>query len=96
MRRQGSQGNLLGNGDGNPYNHCIPRSEGTDAAMKPKLEYDAAADAAYIRFSSEPVLETEEVSQGIMLDYDRDGRIVGLEVLNARANLPAAALEDAA
>jgi len=44
----------------------------------------------------EPVLETEEVSEGIMLDYDRDGRIVGLEVLNARANLPAAALEDAA
>ncbi|WP_159948533.1 DUF2283 domain-containing protein [Rhizobium sp. 18065] len=64
--------------------------------MKPKLEYDAAADAAYIRFSSEPVLETEEVSEGIILDYDRDGRIVGMEILNARANLPAAALADAA
>jgi uncharacterized protein YuzE len=67
-----------------------------DAEMKPRLEYDAAANAAYIRFSTEPVLENEEVSKGIMLDYDRDGRIVGLEVLNARANLPAAALEDAA
>ncbi len=64
--------------------------------MKPRLEYDAVADAAYIRFSTEPVLESEEVSEGIMLDYDSDGRIVGLEVLNARANLPAAALEDAA
>lgn len=64
--------------------------------MKPKLEYDAAANAAYIRFSTEAVQETEEVSEGIMLDYDRDGRIVGLEVLNARANLPAAALEGAA
>jgi uncharacterized protein YuzE len=64
--------------------------------MKPKLEYDAAADAAYIRFSTEPVLETEEVAKGIMLDYDRDGRIVGLEVLNASTNLPAATLEDAA
>ncbi len=49
-----------------------------------------------MRFSTEPVLESEEVSEGIMLDYDRDGRIVGLEVLNARANLPAATLEDAA
>lgn len=64
--------------------------------MKPKLEYDPAADAAYIRFSSEPVLESEEVSQGIVLDYDCDGHIVGMEVLNARTNLPAAVLEDAA
>lgn len=64
--------------------------------MKPKLEYDPAADAAYIRFSSEPVLESEEVSQGIVLDYDRDGHIVGMEVLNARTNLPAAVLDDAA
>lgn len=64
--------------------------------MKPKLEYDAAANAAYIRFSTEPVLETEEVSNGIMLAFDRDGRIVGMEVLDARANLPAATLDDAA
>lgn len=64
--------------------------------MKPRLEYDAAANAAYIRFSTEPVLESEEVSEGIVFDYDRDGRIVGLEVLNARTNLPAAALDDAA
>lgn len=64
--------------------------------MKPKLEYDPAADAACIRFSSEPVLESEEVSQGIVLDYDRDGHIVGMEVLNARTNLPPAVLDDAA
>lgn len=64
--------------------------------MKPKLEYDPAADAAYIRFSSEPVLESEEISQGIVLDYDRDGHIVGMEVLNARTNLPPAVLDDAA
>jgi uncharacterized protein YuzE len=64
--------------------------------MKPKFEYDPAADAAYIRFSSETVLESEEVSQGIVLDYDRDGHIVGMEVLNARTNLPATILDDAA
>lgn len=87
---------MLGNGYGNSYHHRVSGSQCTDAAMKPKLEYDAAANAAYIRFSTEAVQETEEVSEGIMLDYDRDGRIVGLEVLNARANLPAAALEDAA
>ena len=64
--------------------------------MTIRMHYDPKADAAYLRFSEQPVVESEEVSEGIMLDYDRDGRIVGLEVLNARANLPAAALEDAA
>lgn len=64
--------------------------------MEPKLEYDPAADAAYIRLSSETVLESEEVSQGIVLDYDRDGHIVGMEVLNARTDLPPAVLDDAA
>lgn len=42
------------------------------------------------------MLESEEVSQGIVLDYDRDGHIVGMEVFNARTNLPPAVLDDAA
>jgi uncharacterized protein YuzE len=56
--------------------------------MTVKVEYDPVADAAYIWFSHEDIIETEEVSQGIMLDYDKDGRIVGLEVLDARTHLP--------
>lgn len=60
--------------------------------MTPKFEYDPEANAAYIRFSSEPVLESEEVSEGIVLDYDQAGHIVGMEVLDARQNLPPAML----
>jgi uncharacterized protein YuzE len=56
--------------------------------MTPKFEYDPEANAAYIRFSSEPIIESEEVSTGIVLDYDEAGRIVGMEVLDARQNLP--------
>ncbi len=56
--------------------------------MTLKFEYDADANAAYIRFSSEPILESEEVADGIVLDYDRHGHIVGMEVLDARGNLP--------
>ena len=55
--------------------------------MTPTVKYDAAANAAYIRFSPEPVQESEEVSDGIVLDYDADGRIVGMEVMDARAHL---------
>ncbi|MFC3076323.1 DUF2283 domain-containing protein [Shinella pollutisoli] len=64
--------------------------------MPLKVEYDPAVDAAYIRFSDKDIVETEEVSQGIMLDYDKDGRIVGLEVLGARAHLPEDLLSRAA
>ncbi|MBO6901098.1 MAG: DUF2283 domain-containing protein [Rhizobiaceae bacterium] len=64
--------------------------------MKPVVQYDEAANAAYIRFSTENVLESEEVSEGIVLDYDSEGRIVGMEVLDARRNLPPAALTEAA
>jgi uncharacterized protein YuzE len=60
--------------------------------MTPKFEYDPEADAAYLRFSSEVILESEEVSDGIILDYDNDGRIVGMEVLDARRHLPSVLL----
>lgn len=63
--------------------------------MTPKFEYDPDANAAYIRFSSEAILESEEVSAGIVLDYDREGHIVGMEVLDARENLPPAMLKAA-
>ena len=61
-----------------------------------KLTYDPEANAAYIRFSPEQVEESEEVSAGIVLDYDADGRIVGIEVMDARAHLSADLLEKAA
>jgi uncharacterized protein YuzE len=60
--------------------------------MSVRLHYDAATNAAYLRFSGEPVVESEEVAPGIVLDYDAEGRMVGMEVLRAREHLPADAL----
>jgi len=56
--------------------------------MSPTVKYDPEANAAYIRFSPQAVEESEEVSDGIVIDFDAEGRIVGLEVLDARAHLP--------
>ena len=62
-----------------------------------KTIYDLKADALYVRFADTPVVESEEVSEGVMLDFDADGRIVAIEVLDASrhltpgAKLPAAA-----
>ncbi|RYE87223.1 MAG: DUF2283 domain-containing protein [Hyphomicrobiales bacterium] len=55
--------------------------------MTPTVTYDPTTDAAYIRLSPERVNESEEVSPGLVLDYDAEGRIVGLEVLEARTHL---------
>jgi uncharacterized protein YuzE len=56
------------------------------------LHYDPETDAAYLRFSSQAVIESEEVAPGVVLDYDADGRMVGMEVLQARAHFPPDAL----
>jgi uncharacterized protein YuzE len=64
--------------------------------MSPTVKYDAEANAAYVRFSPEKVEESEEVTAGIVLDYDAKGRIVGMEVLDARAHLSPELLTKAA
>lgn len=64
--------------------------------MKPVVEYDPAANAAYIRFATGEVADSAEVSEGIVLDYDESGHIIGMEVLDARKHLPPEALTEAA
>lgn len=64
--------------------------------MTPTLTYDKDANAAYLRFSDATIVESEEVSEGIVLDYDAEGRIVGLEVLDADRHLPPETLKQAA
>ena len=64
--------------------------------MTPTVKFDPAADAAHIRFSGESVIESEEVSDGIVLDFDENGRIVGMEILEARKHLPPEMLTQAA
>jgi uncharacterized protein YuzE len=54
-----------------------------------KTSYDADSDALYLRFSEAEILESEEVSEGIVLDFDADGRIVAIEVLDASKHLAA-------
>ena len=43
---------------------------------------DGTLEAVYIRFSNNPVCKTEEVKQDVlMVDYDRFGEIIGIEIL---------------
>jgi uncharacterized protein YuzE len=40
-------------------------------------------DVLTIQFSNAPVDESDEDKPGIILDYDKDGNVVGIEILNA-------------
>ena len=48
-----------------------------------RITYDAEVDALYIRFI-ESTVTTEHVAEGIAVDYAADGRIAGIEILDAR------------
>jgi uncharacterized protein YuzE len=48
-----------------------------------KVTYDPEVDVLRIVFSSTPIQESDEDKPGLILDYDKDGNIVGLEVLDA-------------
>jgi uncharacterized protein YuzE len=58
-----------------------------------KLEYDPEVDAAYLTLAESPVTDSEEVKPGIVLDYDANQRVVGIEILNLRRQLPDADLK---
>ena len=49
-----------------------------------RTSYDPEADAFYARFAPDgvPVEGTEEAAPGVMIDFDADGDVVGVEVLN--------------
>lgn len=48
-----------------------------------KLEYYRDTDSLYIDFSSKPSVNSREISEGIVLDYDAAGNLVGIDIDNA-------------
>jgi len=46
------------------------------------FSFDKIADALYIRFSSEKISNSDEIAEGIIIDYGKNQNIVGVEVLN--------------
>lgn len=48
-----------------------------------KIEYDREVDALYIRIQEKKVSHTKEIEEGINLDIDEDGKVIGLEIIGA-------------
>lgn len=52
-----------------------------------KIRYDPEVDVLSFILSNEPVEESDEDKPGIILDYDKNGNVVGVEILNASARM---------
>ena len=48
-----------------------------------KLNYYPDTDSLYIDLSDQPSVESREITEGIVLDYDAAGHLVGIDIDNA-------------
>jgi uncharacterized protein YuzE len=53
-----------------------------------KLKVDKKADALYLRLDDSKIIESEEVSPGIILDFNRKNQVVGIEILRLSKRSP--------
>lgn len=52
-----------------------------------KLNYYPDTDSLYIDLSERPSVESREISDGVVLDYDANGNLVGIDIDNASAKV---------
>jgi uncharacterized protein YuzE len=52
-----------------------------------KLKYYPDTDSLYIDLSHRPSVESREISEGVVLDYDESGNIVGIDIDNASSKV---------
>ncbi|MBA3044923.1 MAG: DUF2283 domain-containing protein [Candidatus Thermoplasmatota archaeon] len=49
-----------------------------------RVKVDMESDALYFRLSEDEVEESEETSPGIIIDYNKEGKVIGIEILGIR------------
>ena len=53
-----------------------------------KIRYDPDADAMYIRLTDEEIDKTRKIDDNTILDYDKNGQLVGIEILFVKERIP--------
>jgi len=49
-----------------------------------KLAYHSDTDSLYVEFTERPSVESTEIAAGVVVDFDGQGRVVGIDIDNAR------------
>ncbi len=58
-----------------------------------KLHYDRETDSLYIDLNSRPSVDSREIQEGLVIDLDAKGRIVGIDIQHASEVLDLSTLE---
>jgi len=58
-----------------------------------RLKVDHKNDVLYFRLDESAIVESEEVKPGVILDYDSNDNVVGIEILGLSKRVPAEMLE---
>jgi len=58
-----------------------------------RVHFDQASDAIYFRLDDSKIVESEEVKPGIVLDFNEQNQVVGVEILNAGKRVPESSLK---
>ena len=53
-----------------------------------KVHFDEQADAVYIRLDDSKIIDSEEVKPGVILDFNEQNQVVGIEILRVRERVP--------
>ncbi|MEK6946047.1 MAG: DUF2283 domain-containing protein [Nanoarchaeota archaeon] len=53
-----------------------------------KIKYDPSADAMYITLKKDKVARTKEIDENTILDFDKDGQVIGVEILFVKERNP--------
>lgn len=48
-----------------------------------KFHYDIETDSLYIELSERPSVDSQEVTSGVVLDFDKKGKLVGIDIQHA-------------
>ena len=59
-----------------------------------KIEYSKSADALYVLFCEVYVSKSKEIEEGVIIDFDENGHVIGIEILDASKRLKPAELSN--
>jgi uncharacterized protein YuzE len=58
-----------------------------------KLHYDPETDSLYIDLNAKPSVDSREIQEGLVVDLDEQGRVVGIDIQHASQTLDLTTLE---
>ena len=57
---------------------------GEEIISEMRIKVDLESDALYFRINEDAIEESEEINKGLIVDYDANGKVVGIEILNIK------------